>query len=272
MKRLMKFLLAAGAALCLLTACSGETALEVYELEEGGESVVALDSILSEGEAMLASIDAPTDEAAQAGLALSHTYHYRQMEDPSALAARYIDVLRSEQGFEPIDDQNRQLAEEPELETLTGSMTLARKLETSDNTRKLFRVIVGWSEYAVAVQVAEVDGRILPPPEPESEAPEAAQGAGASQPTSMTEQLDFFNGLNPEKLGLVGSDMHDYKVYPQQGWVLVDGISCREIMVYETDAVTGNNVYTATYFLSSDLQSMFKKESLGNIVVVDNFQ
>ena len=271
MKRLIKFLLTAGAALCLLTACGGgETALEVYTLDESGESVVALDSILAEGEAMLTSIDAPTDEAAQAGLELSHTYHYRQMEDPSALAARYISVLRTAQGFEPIDDQNRQLADEPDLETLTGSMILARKMETSDSTRKLFRVIVGWSEYAVAVQVAQVDGRILPPPEPESESED--EPGGVTQATSISEQVEYFNGLDPAKLGLEGSDMSEYMVYPKQGWVLVDGISCREIMVYQTDASDGTNAYVGTYFLSSDLEHMYRKESAGNLVVVDDFK
>ena len=215
----------------------------------------------------MTSIDAPTDAAAQAGLELSHTYHYKQMEDPAELAARYIRLLRAEQGFTPIDGESRKLAEEPDLETLTGSMTLAKKLETSDDTKKLLRVIVGWSEYALAVQVAQVDGRILPPPEPEKEPVDSV-----AQPTSMMEQLDFFKGLNPEKLGMVGNDMNDYLVYPQQGWVLVDGISCREIVVYMKDARDGSNVLMGTFFLSSDLEHMYKKLDSGSLVVVDNFQ
>lgn len=268
MKRLTKFLLAAGAALCLLTACGGDAPLEVYTLEEGGETVVALDSILNEGEAMMTSIDAPTDEAAQAGLELSHTYHYRQMEDPAALAARYIGVLRAEeQGFTAVDEKNQELAEEPDLEMLAGSVILARKVETSDDTRQILRVIVGWSEYAVAIQVAQVEGRILPPPEPETEKEDGA--VSSSQPTSRMEQLEYFNTLNPEKLGLAGSDMSEYRVYPQQGWVLVDGISCREIMVYQEDGEGGDNVYMGTFFLSSDLEHMYKKESAGNLVPVD---
>ena len=271
MKRVTKFLLTAGAALCLLTACGDSGApLEAYTLGEGGETVVALDSILAEGEAVMSSIDAPTDAAAQAGLPESHTYHYRQMEDPAALAARYIGVLRSEeQGFTPIDEQNRRLAEEPDLETLTGSLILAKKLESSDDTKKIFRVVVGWSEYAVAVQVAEVEGRILPPPEPEKE--EEGPAGTPAQPTSIMEQLEYFNGLNPEKLGLEGSDMSEYLVYPQQGRVLVNGISCREILVYLADAESGENVHMGTYFLSSDLTSMYKKTDDG-IVVVENFQ
>ena len=267
MKRLIKFLLSIGAALCLLTACGGdEGPLEVYTLGEGEGSptVVALDTILAEGEAVLTSIDAPTDVAVQAGLQLSHTYHYRQMEDPAALAARYIGLLRGEQGFTPIDKENRQLAEEPDLETLSGELILGKKMETSDDTRKIYRVIVGWSEYAVAVQVAQADGRILPPPEPEKEAAEAAP-----QPTSMMEQLEFFKGLDPEKLGMVGNDMNDYMVYPQQGWVLVDGISCREIMVYLADAKRGDNVYMGTFFLSSDNRNMYKKTDSGIVALAD---
>ena len=276
MKRLMKFLLIAGAALCLLTACGGgDEALEVYTLDESGESVVALDSLLAAGEAVMTYVDTPTEAATQAGLSLSHTYRYGQMEDSAALAARYIGVLRGEQGFTPVDDQNRELAEDPNLETLTGSMILARKLES--DAKKLFRVVVDWSEYAVAIQVAEAEGRILPPPEPppedngENAANTGSGGGSAPRPTSMAEQVDYFSTLDPAKLGLDGSDMSAYTVYPQQGRVLVDGISCREIMVYQEDA-RGENVYKGTYFISTDLEHMYKKESNGRIVAVTDFK
>lgn len=259
MNRVTKFLVAAGAALCLLTACGGDEALEVYTLEEGGDTVVALDSILAEGEAMLTSIDAPTDQAAQAGLELSHTYHYRQMEDPAALAARYIGVLREEQGFTPIDEENHELAGEKDLDTLSGSLILGKASEAESDKKQIFRVIVGWSEYAVAVQVAKVDGRILPPPEPESE-----ENAVSLPPkaTSLTEQLDYFNGLDPQKLGLEGSDMSAYKVYPQQGLVRVDGVECREITVYDVNE-EGNNVLVGTFFFSSDLEHMYRLQEDG---------
>lgn len=276
MKRLTKFLLIAGASLCLLTACGGDDALEAYTLEESGESVVALDSILDAGEAVMISVDAPTEAATEAGVKPSRTYSYGQMEDSAAVAARYIGVLREEEGFTPIDTLNRQLAKEPNLETLTGAMILARPLES--DSKKLCRVAVGWSEYSLAIQVSEVDGRILPPPEPEPEKTEGADGTGAAaadlsaRPTSMSEQMEYFYTLDPEKLGLEGHDMNDYMAYAQQGRVLVDDISCREIMVYLADARTGENVYVGTYFFSSDLEHMYKKVGDGKIVVVENFK
>ena len=121
MKKRTKILLLALMALCLLTACKKEEGpLEAYNLGESEEdSVVALDSILDEGEAMLYSIDAPTDQAIAEKLDISHTYHYRQMEDPAALADRYIKILMgSEQGFVTIDSENHKVLEEPETDVL----------------------------------------------------------------------------------------------------------------------------------------------------------
>ncbi len=268
MKKRTKILLLALMALCLLTACKKEEGpLEAYNLGESEEdSVVALDSILDEGEAMLYSIDAPTDQAIAEKLDISHTYHYRQMEDPAALADRYIKILMgSEQGFVTIDSENHKVLEEPETDVLAGSVILGKvaAATTEDGGSRILRVVVGWSEYALAVQVAYVDGRILSPVQPEKPADEPEE---ESQPHAMTEQKEFFENLNPSVLGLEGDDMHDYKVYPQQGWVLVDGISCREMNVCLQDVRTATNVYKGTYYLSSDMTKIFQKTEDGQIV------
>ena len=206
MKKRTKILLLALMALCLLTACKKEEGpLEAYNLGESEEdSVVALDSILDEGEAMLYSIDAPTDQAIAEKLDISHTYHYRQMEDPAALADRYIKILMgSEQGFVTIDSENHKVLEEPETDVLAGSVILGKvaAATTEDGGSRILRVVVGWSEYALAVQVAYVDGRILSPVQPEKPADEPEE---ESQPHAMTEQKEFFENLNPSVLGLEG--------------------------------------------------------------------
>lgn len=266
MKKQTKILLLLLLALCLLSACKkGEETLEVYTLGESEEdAVVALDSILDEGEAILFSIDAPTDQAIAENLEISHTYHYRQMEDPALLAERYIKVLMgAEQGFVAIDAENHRITEEPVTDILAGTVILgkAAAATTEDGGSRILRVVVGWSEYAVAVQVAYVDGRILSPVEPEKEdEPEEAP------PTAVSEQKDFFNTLDPKSLGLDGDDMNDYDIYPQHGWVLVDGVSCREILVYLKDVRTAENVYMGSYFLSSDLSRVYQKAEDGQIV------
>lgn len=260
MKKQGKILLLVLAALCLLTACKKkDLSLETYSLGESeADTVVALDTILEEGEAILASIDAPTDQAVSEGLEVSHTYHYRQMHDPAALAARYIEFLQAEeQGFVPIDGENRKLAKEPETDLLWGTVILGKAAaENEEAGKRILRVIVGWSEYAVAVQVAYVKGSILPPI---VEKEEDGKTEAAPKPTDIAEQVEYFTSLAPQQLGLEGSDMKEYMVFPKQGWVMVDDVSCREISVYRQDAQTATNVLVGTFYLSSDLTQIFKR-------------
>ena len=266
MKKQIKILLLLLAALVLLAGCKKEEAMEVYDLGESTEdTVVALDSLLYEGEAILSSIDAPTDAAIAEQLEVSRTYHYQKMDDPAALAERYIRVLmKSEQGFVPIDDENHRLEEEPVTDILAGSVTLgkAAAATTEDGGSRILRVVVGWSEYAVAVQVAYIDGKILPPVKEEE------AGEEENKPTAMSEQLDYFNSLDPGKLGLEGDDMNDYMVFPQQGWVLVDGVSCRKMNVYLQDVKTATNVFMGTFYLSSDMSQLYQETGDGSIVPV----
>lgn len=269
MKRQTKLLLLVLAVLCLLTACKKkDETLKVYSLGENeADNVVALDSILTEGEAILASIDAPTDVAVAERLDVSHTYHYRKMDDPALLAERYIRVLRdSEQGFVPIDTENRKTVDEPVTNTLAGNVILgkAAAATTESGGSRILRVVVGWSEYAVAVQVAYVDGRIQAAPKQEKPKEEEA-----SRPTSISEQSDYFNSLDPRKLGLEGDNMQDYRVYPQQGWVLVNDTYCREMRVYLEDIQTATNVYMGSFYLSSDMSQVYQKNSDGQIMLLD---
>ena len=252
-------LLAAAMCLGVLAGCGSKNkSVAVYQL--GEDQVVSLDSIIDEGEALLTSIDEPTDAALEAGLA-EYTYHYKEIEDPALLAAAYIDVLRdAEQGFTVIDSGYHRVEEEPNVETLLGEIFLAKASTTEG---KLFKVIVAWSEYSMAVQISQPDGKILAPPEPEVEEKEE------DRPTALSEQMDFFNSLEPRDIGLEGDNMGDYTVYPKQGWVLVDSFSCRELNIYLEDALDGTNVFMGTFSLSSDLQHLYKRMDDNSIVQME---
>ena len=234
-------LLAAAMCLGVLAGCGSKNkSVAVYQL--GEDQVVSLDSIIDEGEALLTSIDEPTDAALEAGLA-EYTYHYKEIEDPALLAAAYIDVLRdAEQGFTVIDSGYHRVEEEPNVETLLGEIFLAKASTTEG---KLFKVIVAWSEYSMAVQISQPDGKILAPPEPEVEEKEE------DRPTALSEQMDFFNSLEPRDIGLE------------------DSFSCRELDVYLEDVRDGSNVYMGTYYLSSNLQHLYRKSETGEIVSID---
>lgn len=276
MKKQTKIFLLLMAALCLLTACKkGIEPLEVYSLGENEEdSVTALDTILRPNEAILYSIDAPTDQAVAEGLEISHTYHYRQMADPALLAAKYIEFLRQdEQGLTLLDSENHRVLEDPDTDLLYGTVILGKPAAANEETgKRIVRVIVGWSEYSLAVQVAYVPGSILSPVEPPKEEdpndPDGQGGGGSGgtpKPTSISEQVDYFASLNPALLGLEGEDMSNYMVFPGEGWVTVNETTCREMRVYTVDTRTAANVLVGTYYLSSDLTSVYQKSDTGQI-------
>lgn len=279
MKKQSKIFLLLLAALCLLTACKkGVESLEVYSLGENEEdSVTALDTILGPNEGMLYSIDAPTDQAVAEGLELSHTYHYRQMADPAALAAKYIAFLREdEQGLTLLDSENHRVLEDPDTDLLYGTVILGKAAAANEEAgKRIVRVIVGWSEYSLAVQVAYISGSILAPVEPPKEEDPNGPGAdgqggggGIPKPTSISEQVEYFASLNPAQLGLEGENMSDYMVFPGEGWVTVDEVTCREMRVYQVDSRTAANVLVGTYYLSSDLTSIYQKNDEGQITLL----
>ena len=273
MKKQTKIFLLLVAALCLLTACKKELeSLEVYSLGESEEdNVTALDTILEPDEAMLYSIDAPTDKAVAEGLEISHTYHYRQMADPAILAAKYIAFLREEeQGLTLLDSENHRVLEDPDTDLLYGTVILGKTAAANEEAgKRIVRVVVGWSEYSLAVQVAYIKGSILapvtPPKEEDPNDPNGQGGQSTPKPTSISEQVDYFTSLSPSQLGLEGEKMSDYIVYPGEGWVTVDDINCREIRVYQMDTRTATNVLVGTYYLSNDLTNVYQKNGEGQI-------
>ncbi len=273
--------LAAGAAVYFLLLRGGSGDEEPEEAKKtpavytiGMDEVVSLDSVMDEGAAMLTTVEAPTRAAAEEGID-EKTFRYKKAEDPAALAASYIEVLRGEeQGFVPIDEENRQLAEEPDLDLKAGSLILARAAATGEEGEegeeggegtaedpKIFRVIVAWSEYALAIQVSHQPGTILPPPEPEEE-----ESADA---TNVSEQIEFFKNLSPSVLGLPGASMSEYHLYPIDGWVKVNGYSCRQVNVYLLDMPEETNSFLGTYFITGDLQHLFTMDENRQITSIE---
>lgn len=183
-KRLIAALLASVLVLTL-GGCKKKTDEAPAAYTVGDDQVVSLDSVMDEGAAILASISTPTKVAIGEGME-EYVYHYKKMESPSELAASYIKVLRdSEQGFTLTDADNYTLTEEPDMEQPHGDVILEKaSAAATDDAPKIFQVIVSWSEYAVAVQVAQRDGKVLPPYVPEEE-----ESGGYTPPKNLTEQL-----------------------------------------------------------------------------------
>lgn len=254
---------------------------DIYKV--GSDEIPSLESVVAEGMAVRTSVETPiVDEETGEAELTDFTYRYREVNDtPSDLAEEYYEFLVSEeQGFIVTDQEHHELEAEPEFDNAIGSVILAKVSVDSAvpgeeggeaaaggdeeaAVEKLAQVIVAWSEYALAVQVTQVEGTILPPvKEPD---PSEIQ----REPLALKAQLEYFNNLDPAKLGLPGDFMSEYRVYPVDGLVRVSGEPCRVLNVYLMDLPAESNTFMGTFYLSTDNSKLFKLDDSGAIVSVD---
>lgn len=78
-------------------------------------------------------------------------------------------------------------------------------------------------------------------------------------PISVSDAVNFMQTLSPQLLGLSGSSMAQYKVYPSMSVVLVDGMECSELSVYSQGKESGTNDIEGIYLLSrGELRHLYR--------------
>ncbi|RKJ42089.1 hypothetical protein D7X94_01015 [Acutalibacter sp. 1XD8-33] len=75
---------------------------------------------------------------------------------------------------------------------------------------------------------------------------------------TVEETVDFFYRLNPEDLGLSGTEMAEYQIYPSEKAVPVDNLPCMKIIVY-SDA-SGSNQPEGTFLVARDGTAVYRLE------------
>ena len=212
---------------------------DAYVINEN--SAPSLDLFLGTAEGTLIKIDKPTKEDPD-----HYTYYYDHVLDAKGTAQTYYSqLILPEQGFTLVD-QTLLPIETPDFDNLTGENILVRP---AIQEGQLFRIITAFtSEQVCTVDVSCIPGSIQTPPEPEE--PEVA---------TLVEQVDHMLTYTPAQLGLEGSDLHEYKVFPVEGIMSVDGRACRQFNVYEIREAEKNVCsIVGTYLLTLDLQELYQ--------------
>ncbi len=109
------------------------------------------------------------------------------------------------------------------------------------------------------------------PPEaapPPPAAPPAQTQTQSREPMNTSEALNRFASFSPESLGLEGESMSEYHYYATGRNTRVDGIQCREIMVYSVNENTGTNDFKGRFLLSSDASKLYRDEGEGVVVEI----
>lgn len=249
--------------------------------EEGEEIqnvTISLDTLLEEGEGSLIAVRKPgeikkSEPASSSSSAASssaaaepeveqYTYIY-DVAAPAAIVDRYLDaVLGGEEKFVLVDETYLHLEERPVLEDAVGTVTIARK---SVQDGHVFQIVIGWSEASSLVFRASA-------PEGSIHEPEKEQGVGLGsqvvETVPITTQIETIRGLSPAQLGLDGTTMDEYDIYPVEGFVKVDGFDCRRFNIYVSRG-SGAGSYpdlAATVMLSTDQKHIYWLDPVSNAV------
>lgn len=210
----------------------------------GENTAPSLDTVLVEGDGELIALRSPGKSRGNSSTGVDDRYTYiYELTSFATVVDRYLDVLMSgEQGFSITDDTYLIQEERPELLDEEGVLILARPAVEEGH---VFQLVIGWSQASanLAVRVSTAEGAVTKPePEPEPE------------PTSVSEQMEQLRSMTPAELGLSGSSMDDYTIFPVDGFVMVNGQECRRFNLYpkgDTGSIAG------TYFLSTDKQHVY---------------
>ena len=238
-------------ALCLLLAGCGEKLPKPPEFYEIGEnSIISLDQFMGAATGTLIQIEKPTEETPD-----QYIYHYDQLLDAPHLVKTYYEhLMLPEQGFTLTDDTFLPLEEAASFDGLTGELILVRP---AVEEKKLFCLTIGWTvEQVCTVNVSCVDGSIRKPPKEEPQK--------APTPATLVEQIDHMYTYSPAALGLEGSNLNSYKIFPVEGIMSVDQKACRQFNVYQVREEDQVSVIAGTYLLTLDLQSLYRLDLATN--------
>jgi len=84
-----------------------------------------------------------------------------------------------------------------------------------------------------------------------------------TEPISVSQAVNYVMTLPPSLLGLPGTVMNEYNIYPGGAVVRVDGMACTELSVYSKNDSAGTNDIVGSYLLSrGETRRLFKLDKL----------
>ena len=183
----------------------------------------------------------PEEKPAESAPPVANAFHYEGLGNAAAVASAYTTLLTDPAvGFYPVDS-TLQPAKLPEFDTDAGSVQLVMKAE-EDGFFYSFRV--EWSEDVVTLIPEKVEGSLPDPP----------------QPVEMTlaDATSYMRYRIPSLLGVSADDVKNYRIYVEDGKVLINGTPCLRFKICRENPQTGGNENSGDYYLSSDRRHIYR--------------
>ena len=188
------------------------------------------------------SDEEPEEKPAESAPPVANAYHYKGLGNAATVASAYTTLLTdSAVGFYPVDS-TLQPAKQPEFDTDAGSVQLVMEAGEEDSFFYAFRV--EWSEDIVTVVPEKVEGALPDPPQPVE--------------MTLSEATSYMRYRIPSLLGVSADDVKNYRIYVEDGKVLINGTPCLCFKICRENPQTGGNENSGDYYLSSDRRHIYR--------------
>lgn len=183
----------------------------------------------------------PEEEPAESAPPVANAFHYEGLRGAATVASAYTTLLTdSAVGFYPVDGK-LQPAKLPEFDTDAGSVQLVMKAE-EDGFFYSFRV--EWSEDGVTLIPEKVEGSLPEPPQPVE--------------MTLSDATSYMRYRIPSLLGVSADDVQNYRIYVEDGKVIINGTPCLRFKICRENPQTGGNENSGDYYLSSDQRHIYR--------------
>lgn len=184
----------------------------------------------------------PEEKPAESAPPVANAFHYEGLGNAAAVASAYTTLLTdSAVGFYPVDS-TLQPAKQPEFDTDAGSVQLVMEAGEEDGFFYAFRV--EWSEDVVTVVPEKVEGALPDPPQPVE--------------MTLSEATSYMRYCIPSLLGVSTDEVKNYRIYVEDGKVLINGTPCLRFNICRENPQTGGNETSGDYYLSSDRRHIYR--------------
>ena len=188
------------------------------------------------------SEEKPEEKPAESAPPVANAFHYEGLGNAATVASAYTTLLTdSAVGFYPVDS-TLQPAKQPEFDTDAGSVQLVMEAGEEDGFFYSFRV--EWSEDVVTLIPEKVEGALPDPPQPVE--------------MTLSEATSYMRYCIPNLLGVSTDEVKNYRIYVEDGKVLINGTPCLRFKICRENPQTGGNETSGDYYLSSDRRHIYR--------------
>ena len=192
------------------------------------------------------SEEKPEEKPAESAPPVANAFHYEGLGNAATVASAYTTLLTDPAvGFYPVDS-TLQPAKLPEFDTDAGSVQLVMKAEEDEENEDgfFYAFRVEWSKDVVTLIPEKVEGSLPDPPQPVE--------------MTLSEATSYIRYRIPSLLGVSADDAKNYRIYMEDGKVLINGTPCLSFKICRENPQTGGNENSGDYYLSSDQRHIYR--------------